>query len=119
MTNLTDKQQEFLDVLFEEAGGDFTTAKRLAGYSSSTKTRDVVDALSEEIAELTRKHLARGAARAAFFMVDAVTDTNNLVQREKLAAAKELLDRAGFNKTDKVEVKTESPLFILPPKDDE
>ena len=32
-------------------------------------------------------------------------------------AAKDLLDRAGFVKTDKVEVKAESPLFILPEKD--
>jgi hypothetical protein len=34
-----------------------------------------------------------------------------------MAAAKDLLDRAGFVKTDKVEVKSDSPLFILPPKD--
>ena len=29
------------------------------------------------------------------------------------------MDRAGFVKTDKIEVKTESPLFILPPKEHE
>ena len=36
-----------------------------------------------------------------------------------MAAAKVLLDRAGFVKTEKVEVKSESPLFILPPKENE
>ena len=39
--------------------------------------------------------------------------------KEKMAAAKDFLDRAGFVKTDKVEVKSESPLFILPPKENE
>jgi len=44
------------------------------------------------------------------------TDLGN---KEKMSAAKDFLDRAGFVKTDKVEVKTDSPLFILPPKDNE
>jgi hypothetical protein len=44
------------------------------------------------------------------------TDLGN---KEKMAAAKDLLDRAGFVKTDKVEVTAESPLFILPPKSNE
>jgi hypothetical protein len=44
------------------------------------------------------------------------TDLGN---KEKMAAAKDLLDRAGFVKTDKVEVKSDSPLFILPPKNHE
>ena len=30
--NLTDKQQRFLDVLFDEANGDVVAAKKLAGY---------------------------------------------------------------------------------------
>jgi hypothetical protein len=31
--NLTEKQQKFLDVLFEEAKGDPVQAKKLAGYA--------------------------------------------------------------------------------------
>ena len=31
--NLTEKQQKFLDVLFEEAGGNLSTARKLAGYA--------------------------------------------------------------------------------------
>jgi hypothetical protein len=34
-----------------------------------------------------------------------------------MMAAKDILDRAGFTKTEKVEVKTTEPLFILPSKD--
>ena len=37
-----------------------------------------------------------------------------------MAAAKDVLDRAGFTKTDKVEVSAANePLFILPAKEDE
>ena len=38
--------------------------------------------------------------------------------KEKIAVAKDFLDRAGFVKTDKIEVKAESPLFILPAKNE-
>ncbi len=35
-----------------------------------------------------------------------------------MIAAKDVLDRGGFVKTDKVEVSAASPLFILPPKNE-
>ena len=38
---LTEMQQRFLDVLFEEAGGNVVTAKKLAGYSESSSTSDI------------------------------------------------------------------------------
>ena len=34
--NLTEKQSKFLEVLFEEAGGDAVLAKKIAGYSNNT-----------------------------------------------------------------------------------
>ena len=49
--NLTEKQQKFLDVLFEEAGGNLVTAKKLAGYADNVATKQVSDSLAEEIAE--------------------------------------------------------------------
>ena len=42
---LTDKQQKFLDVLFEEAGGSVILAKKLAGYSETSSTSDVTKGL--------------------------------------------------------------------------
>jgi hypothetical protein len=36
-----------------------------------------------------------------------------------MTAAKDLLDRTGHNKTDKMEVTSPSGLFILPPKNEE
>ena len=52
-------------------------------------------------------------------MVNVLNNPTDLGNKEKMAAAKDLLDRAGFVKTEKVEVKSESPLFILPPKENE
>ena len=56
--NLTEKQQKFLDVLFEEAGGNLVTAKKLAGYADNVATKQVSDSLAEEIAELTKKFIS-------------------------------------------------------------
>ena len=116
---LTERQQKFLDVLFDEAAGDVVLAKKLAGYSESTATSHVVDALKEEIADRTRSFFARTAPKAAVSMANAIIDPTELGIKEKMVAAKDILDRSGFTKTDKVEVTAASPLFILPPKNDE
>ena len=46
---LTGKQQVFLDVLFDEAGGNMATAKKLAGYFDTSSTTEIVKGLKEEI----------------------------------------------------------------------
>ena len=68
---------------------------------------------------LTKKFLATRGPQAAWSMMEILNNPTDLGNKEKMAAAKDLLDRAGFVKTEKVEVKAESPLFILPPKADE
>ena len=45
---LTDKHKKFLDVLFDEAGGNPTAAKRLAGFSDGYSTREITNFLKEE-----------------------------------------------------------------------
>ena len=39
--NLTEKQQKFLDVLFEEAGGNLSTARKLAGYADGVSSKQL------------------------------------------------------------------------------
>ena len=112
-------QQKFLDVLFEDAKGDAATAKNLAGYSSNVATSQVVNSLQDEIEELTRKFLLRSATKAAYSMSEVMTKPTDFGNKEKMAAAKDILDRSGFGKTEKMEIKTSSPLFILPAKDNE
>lgn len=116
---LTEMQQKFLDVLFDEAKGDPVVAKKLAGYSDNVGTTQVVSALEEEIAELTKKFIARSATKAAYSMADVLVNPTALGNKERMMAAKDLLDRGGFVKTEKVEVKSETPLFILPAKNDD
>jgi hypothetical protein len=116
---LTEMQQKFLDVLFEEAAGNFAEAKRMAGYSDNVSVKNVVTPLEEEIMEATRKYLLRSGVKAAVAVNNIIDAPTELGNKEKLAAAKDILDRAGFKPTDKVEVKTSNPLFILPSKGEE
>jgi len=113
---LTDMQQAFLGVLFEEAEGSFVKAKQLAGYSDNVSSSTVVSALENEIAELTKKFLVSTGVQAAWAMKSVMESPTDLGNKEKMAAAKDFLDRAGHKGADKVEIKAESPIFILPPK---
>lgn len=114
---LTERQQKFLDVLFDEAGGDVVLAKKLAGYSESTATSHVVDALRDEIADRTRSFFARTAPKAAVSMANAIVDPTELGIKEKMVAAKDLLDRAGLGKVEKVDVTSGGGIFYLPAKE--
>ncbi len=116
---LTDKQQALLNVLFEEAGGDMVQAKKLAGYADTSSTAEIVKGLKEEILEATQMYMARNAPKAAIAMTHALYDPTELGIRDKMAAAKDVLDRSGFIKTEKVEVSAANPLFILPQKANE
>lgn len=115
---LTENQKKFLEVLFDDAGGDVVLAKKLSGYSDNTPTRVVVEALKDEIADATRLHFARSAPKAVMALVSALNDPTELGIRDKMAAAKDLLDRAGLGKVDKIDVGSSSGgVFILPSKE--
>lgn len=113
---LTDKQQKFLDVLFDEAGGDMVIAKKLAGYSDNTPTREIIGGLKEEILEATQFYMARNAPKAAMSMVGALFDPTELGIRDKLSASKEILDRVGLIKTEKVQVEAKGGVMLMPAK---
>ena len=115
--NLTEKQQKFMAVLFEEANGDVVSAKKLAGYSDTTTTHDVIKCLRDEIAEATRDYMSRIAPKAAVAMGNALVDPTELGIRDKMEEAKDLLDRAGYIKTEKVNVESSGGLFVLPAKE--
>ena len=117
--NLTEKQQKFLDVLFEEAGGNLVTARKLAGYADGVSTKAIAESLAEEIADLTKRFISSSATKAAYSMFEVMNSPTDLGNKEKMAAAKDVLDRSGFIKTEKVEVSAANPLFILPQKADE
>ena len=113
---LTDKQQTLLNVLFEEAGGDLVQAKKLAGYADTSSTSEIVKGLKEEILEATQMYMARNAPKAAMAMVGGLHDPTELGIRDKMAAAKELLDRTGLVKTEKMQVEASGGVMLMPPK---
>jgi len=112
----TENQVKFLDVLFDEAGGDVAIAKKLAGYADGTSTTVVVKSLKEEILEATQQYMARNAPKAAVAMAGALLDPTELGLRDKMSAAKELLDRTGLIKTEKIQVEASGGVMLMPPK---
>jgi hypothetical protein len=114
---LTEQHKKFLEVLFTEAGGDITTAKNLAGFSRGYSTRLLTNYLKEEIIEATQLYIAMNAPRAAMAVVGGINMPTELGIKDKLSAAKDLLDRAGFVKTDKVQVESSGGVMILPAKE--
>jgi|TARA_Y100001973_G_C5178202_1_gene323337 hypothetical protein len=114
---LNERQEKFLSVLFEEANGDVVTAKKLAGYSDNTQTSAIVKGLKEEILEATQLYMARNAPKAAMAMVGGLYDPTELGIRDKMSAAKELLDRSGLIKTEKVQVEATGGVMLMPPKE--
>ena len=114
---LTERQQRFLEVLFDDAGGDVVQAKKLAGYGDNSSTTAIVEALKDEIAEKTRTYFARTAPKAAFALMGALQDPTELGIKEKMIAAKDVLDRAGLGKVEKVDVTSGGGIFYLPPKE--
>ena len=113
---LNERQQKFLEVLFEDAGGDVVAAKKLAGYSDNTPTTAIVKGLKEEILEATQMYMARNAPKVAIAMTHALFDPTELGIRDKMSAAKELLDRTGLVKTEKMQVEASGGVMLMPPK---
>ena len=115
---LTERQQKFLDVLFEQATGEPTQAKILAGYSEHSSTSSIVATMKDEIMDATQLYMSRNAPKAAVAMVSGIDDPTQLGIRDRLGAAKELLDRVGLIKTEKVQVEASGGVMLLPPKKD-
>jgi hypothetical protein len=116
---LTEQHKKFLDILFGEAKGSINQAKLLAGFSEGYSSRLLSNYLKEEIIEATQLYIAMNAPRAALAMVDGILDPTELGIKEKMSAAKDLLDRAGLAKTDKIQVEATNGVMILPAKERE
>lgn len=114
----TELEQKFLDALFGEAAGDIPLAMKMAGYASTTRSTYLVRALKNDIIELCRTELALNSPKAVIKLIGVLDSPTDLGNKERLSAIKEILDRAGLVKVDKVEHIGNVPgsIFILPPK---
>lgn len=115
MAQLTEQQSAFLDALFGEAQGDAVKAKKIAGYSNNSATSAITSALKDHIYERTKEYIAVNGPKAAFAVTGVIADPTAIGNKDKLAAAKDILDRGGYKPTEEVKV-TANPLFILPDK---
>ena len=117
---ITDMQERFLEVLFEEeVKGDIKKAAKMAGYNAPDKNAwRIARALKDEIIERTKEYLAVHGPKAAGIFIAALNDGPNVPGvKERLLAAREILDRSGVIKTEQITIDTPGTLFILPPKD--
>tara|TARA_R110000822_G_scaffold216354_2_gene351042 strand:- start:2094 stop:2462 length:369 start_codon:yes stop_codon:yes gene_type:complete len=116
---LSEQHKRFLEVLFTDAGGNISSAMRMAGFSEGYSRRTLTNHLKEEIIEATQLYIAMAAPKAAVAMINAIDDPTELGLKEKMSAAKDLLDRAGLVKTEKVQVESTGGIMVLPAKERE
>jgi len=115
---MTEQQEKFLNALFGEAQGNFREAMSIAGYASTEYPARLIRQMKNEIIERAEYMLAANAPKAVLSMAGILDDPSALGNR-RLAAAKEILDRAGLVKTEKIEHKTTgASIILLPPLED-
>ena len=117
---LTEQQEQFLNALFGEANGNPKQAGEIAGYSPSSYPK-VIKALKDEILDRAEYSLAFNSAKAVKGLVTALDDDGTTPGANiRMEAAKQILDRVGLVKREKVDInaKVAHGIFILPPKDE-
>lgn len=114
----TEMEQKFLDALFGEAVGDVPLAMRIAGYANTTRSTYLIRALKDDLIELCKVELALNSPKAVIKLIGVLDNPTDLGNREKITAIKEILDRAGLVRVDKIEHSTgeSGAIFIFPPK---
>ena len=117
----TEKQEKFLDALYEDPQGNINNAMVKAGYKEGAGSTALVKSLQKEIVEIATLILARNAPKAANKLVD-IMDSNTPIPQanQKLNAAQSLLDRVGVIKEAKVSVDhtVTGGIFVMPAKEE-
>lgn len=117
----TEKQEKFLDALYEDPLGNINNAMVKAGYKEGAGSTALVKSLQQEIVEIATLILARNAPKAANKLVDIMESNIPIPQaNQKLNAAQSLLDRVGVIKEAKVSVDhtVTGGIFVMPAKEE-
>ena len=118
---LTDQQKSFLTALLGNAKGSPKKAGEIAGYSEHSYPK-VIRALKDEIIQRAEEVMASYSPKATMGLVNALDEDGSTPNASiRVEAAKQILDRVGLTKKEKVDinVRSVSGIFILPPKDGE
>ena len=114
---LTEKQESFLEVLFEN-GGNVNAAAESAGYSK-TSVSWLREHLADEIVDRTRTMLAGQSLKAANKLVNLI-DTPAIERGDdlRMKAAEAILNRVGLGKQETINhnVQAVHGVVLLPPK---
>ena len=117
----TDKQQAFLDAMYDSNTGDVRQAMVVAGYDMAAPSTFLLQSLSNELIEIASHTLAKNAPRAANKIVDIMASNEPIPQvNQKLQAAQTLLDRVGVVKEQKMNVEhnVSGGISIMPAKEE-
>lgn len=115
--SFTPKQKKFLKLFAENNFQDAKAIADKAGYKGHYW--DLVNSLKEEIKTISENILLGAAPEAAASMVGIMTANSPVPNAQnKLAAAKEVLDRVGVVKVDRqqVDIGVAGGVFLLPVK---
>lgn len=97
--DLTEKQEAFLQALFDPSvgngGQNVRKAMDAAGYSKSVRTVEVLEPLKDEIVARATYQLASASPSAVMGLLNVLEDPTKPGAKNLLTAAKEVLDRAG------------------------
>ena len=116
---LTTQQKTFINALFGEAKGNPKKAGEIAGYSNLSYP-SVVKGLKEIIVDKAEGILAMHSPKAVMGLVDALDEDGMTPSANiRIEAAKQILDRLGIVKKEKIDIYAQVAhgIFILPPKD--
>ncbi len=118
-TELTEKQKVFLSALFGEANGEPRAAAEIAGYAPTSYPK-VVQGLKDQIIERAETVLAAHSPKAALSIANAIDDDGSIPGASiRMEAAKQVLDRVGIIKKEKIDInaKVAHGIFVLPAKE--
>lgn len=119
---LSESQLAFLDAFFDpEIKGDPKKAANVAGYDPFYGYKLARD-LRDEIIERAEYYIAVYSPKAAMRLAEGLdADGSQPGQMARMEAAKQILDRVGVSKKDRLEIKGEGMqgIMILPAKRDE
>ena len=98
----TEMQEKFIEHFV--ACGNATKAAMMAGYSEKTahvKGRQLKKSFASDILEMTQQMMVDATPRALHILKELSENANS--ESVKLAAVKDILDRAGLKPVDKIE----------------
>ena len=116
---LTSQQKIFINSLFGEAQGNPKKAGELAGYAE-TSYPNIIKSLKDIIIERAEGVLAMHSPKAVMGLVNAMDeDGMTPAANIRIEAAKQILDRVGLVKKEKIDINAQVAhgIFILPAKD--